>query len=58
MPTDRGALVEMIREKETASKARDSLTSDLDFLFGKRDDAKPVEALERKFWALMRLMAK
>ena len=75
MPTDRSALVEMIRERESQSKARrskpltppppagsssaqDSLASDLEFLFGVRDEANPVEALERKFWALMRLMAK
>jgi len=38
--------------------ARDSLAQDLDFLFGARDESNPVEALERKFWALMRLMAK
>lgn len=39
--------------------AQDSLAQDLDFLFGAgRDESNPVEALERKFWALMRLMAK
>jgi len=74
VPTDRSALVAMIKERESQSRARrskpltppppsgsaaqDSLASDLDFLFGVRDDANPVEALERKFWALMRLMAK
>lgn len=58
VPTDRSALVEMIKERESKTKARDSIASDLDFLFGKRDDANPVEALEQKFWALMRLMAK
>jgi hypothetical protein len=63
VPTDRTALAEMIKERETKAKstgktARDSLAADLDFLFGKRDDANPVESLERKFWALMRLMAK
>ncbi len=78
-PTDRSALVEIIREREEREKARrprpaapppqapaaapkssaqDSLASDLDFLFGARDEANPVEALEQKFWALMRLMAK
>ncbi|HVE81494.1 MAG TPA: hypothetical protein VND93_01550 [Myxococcales bacterium] len=77
-PTDRSALVQLINERQTQSKARraepapaaarapggkpksaqDTLSQDLDFLFGARDESNPVEALERKFWALMRLMAK
>ncbi|HYV46389.1 MAG TPA: hypothetical protein VFA20_16080 [Myxococcaceae bacterium] len=63
VPTDRTALADMIKERESKAKAsgkatRASLAADLDFLFGEQDDANPVEALERKFWALMRLMAK
>jgi hypothetical protein len=71
--TARTALADLIKKREQQSRERrsrpslpargrteaaDSLSKDLDFLFGVRDETNPVEALERKFWALMRLMAK
>lgn len=71
--TSRTALADLIKKRERQSRERrskpslpargrteaaDSMSKDLDFLFGVRDDANPVESLERKFWALMRLMAK
>lgn len=36
----------------------DALTQDLNYLFGVRDEQDSVEQLERKFWALLRLMQK
>lgn len=38
-------------------KKSDSVSKDLDFLFGERaDDESEVEKMERKFWALLRIM--
>jgi hypothetical protein len=57
----------LIRAREQAAKerragggrrAQDAMAADLDYLFGTQEAHDPVEALERKFWALMRLMAK
>lgn len=40
-----------------APAARNSVAKDLDFLFGGRtDDEGEVEKLERRFWALLRIM--
>jgi Type II secretion system (T2SS), protein E, N-terminal domain len=41
-----------------ASKTMTSVARDLDFLFGRTDEEEPVEKLERKFWTLMRILAK
>ena len=35
-----------------------AVSQDLDYLFGKSSDEDGVEKLERKFWALMRIMAR
>ena len=35
-----------------------AVTKDLEFLFGAGDGEEAVEKLEKKFWALMRLMAR
>jgi hypothetical protein len=67
--TARTQLAELIRQREEKKRAQraaakksatptESLSEDLDYLLGMRDQPDPVEALERKFWALMRLMAK
>jgi hypothetical protein len=62
--TERTALAELIRKREEQRRQRrkgrtggDALNKDLDYLFGVKTEGD-VEALERKFWALMRLMAK
>lgn len=48
----------MIPEPAAAPKKKsDSVSKDLDFLFGERgDDESEVEKMERKFWALLRIM--
>ncbi|MHB8417001.1 MAG: GspE/PulE/PilB domain-containing protein [Myxococcales bacterium] len=62
--TSRTELSELIRarEKVKRSKAKaggDTLNDDLAFLTGTEDpQAAQIEELERRFWALMRLMAK
>lgn len=44
-------------EPAAPKKKGDSVTKDLDFLFGERaDDESEVEKLERRFWALLRIM--
>jgi hypothetical protein len=62
--TARTALADLISQREAQRKQRRKATPtttaarDLDFLFGVREDNDAVESLERKFWALMRLMAR
>ncbi len=65
--TARTALADLISQREAQRAERRKKASaqpaaaaarDLDFLFGVREDNDAVEALERKFWALMRLMAR
>lgn len=64
--TARTELAELIRRREEQRAARkgqrasarvDAVSKDLGYLFG-ADDDESVEKLERKFWALMRIMAK
>jgi hypothetical protein len=62
--TERTALADLIQRREEQRRQRrkgraapDALSKDLDYLFGVKSEGD-VEALERKFWALMRLMAK
>ena len=44
-------------EPAAPKKKSDSVSKDLDFLFGERaDDDSEVETMERKFWALLRIM--
>jgi hypothetical protein len=67
--TARTRLAELIKAREERKRSQkasakksgsptESLSEDLDYLLGMRDQPDPVEQLERKFWALMRLMAK
>jgi hypothetical protein len=69
--TDRTSLAELIRKREeqhrqkrgqseSKSRAGDSaVMDDLDYLFGGlREEPDRVEQMERKFWALMRIMAR
>jgi len=61
--TERTSLADLIKKREEQHRQRradpsNTLSKDLDYLFGVKAEGEPVEALERKFWALMRLMAK
>ncbi|MCE9670914.1 general secretion pathway protein GspE [Myxococcus stipitatus] len=70
--TQRTSLAELIREREEKQKQKreqaatkpkpatgGGVLDDLDYLFGQaREDPDRVEELERKFWALMRIMAR
>jgi hypothetical protein len=72
--TQRTSLAELIREREEQRKQRrgqaaaakpkpaasgGGVLDDLDYLFGQaREDPDRIEELERKFWALMRIMAR
>ncbi|HZI12160.1 MAG TPA: hypothetical protein VE153_17385 [Myxococcus sp.] len=70
--TQRTSLADLIREREEQRKQRRTqappkpkpasgggVLDDLDYLFGQaREDPDRVEELERKFWALMRIMAR
>lgn len=46
------------KAKEEAGPLLSALAEDLDYLFGSAQDTDPLAELERKFWAMMRLMAK
>ncbi|MGV3620824.1 MAG: hypothetical protein ACO1OB_08400 [Archangium sp.] len=39
-----------------AKRSKDAVSKDLDFLFGGRDEEREGEQLERRFWALLRIM--
>ncbi|MBX5483976.1 MAG: general secretion pathway protein GspE [Myxococcaceae bacterium] len=63
--TQRTALADLIARREQqhkqrrrASKTVEAAARDLDFLFGVRSEDDELERLERKFWALMRIMAR
>jgi len=69
--TERTALAELIARREeqrrqrrrqtggaAASKSVAAAARDLDYLFGLHQEDSGTEALERKFWALMRIMAR
>jgi hypothetical protein len=62
--TERTALADLIKRREKRRQSRrsgggslESVSKDLAYLFGMGGD-EGVEKLERKFWALMRLMAR
>jgi hypothetical protein len=62
--TGRHALAEIMKEREQRSrgprkKQRGTIDADLNFLFGVQDasEGERLEILERRFWALLRLMA-
>ncbi len=52
----------MVLGEELPAPARKAAASevarDLDFLFGRAEEEPPSETLERKFWALMRILAR
>ncbi len=68
--SERTALADLIARREEQRRQRRKSGSaptskpvaeaakDLDYLFGMREDTDEHEALERKFWALMRIMAR
>jgi hypothetical protein len=67
--TARTALADLIKQREQQKRAAKGkgkgkspavagISKDLDYLFGVGTDEDAVEKLERKFWALMRVMAR
>jgi hypothetical protein len=69
--SERTALADLISQRERQRKQKrrkgsdparagelGSLSEDLNYLFGMGDEPEALEVLERKFWALMRIMAK
>jgi hypothetical protein len=44
--------------KAPPTQSRSEVARDLDFLFGRGEEDEPAEKLERKFWALMRILAR
>lgn len=61
--TQRTALAEIMREREErlrqSGKSKEAVKEDLDFLFGVNpQDTDRLDKLERRFWSLMRLLAK
>ena len=67
--TERTKLAELIAKREQQHKERrkrkgasaptsPGLASDISYLFGLSDESSELEELERKFWALMRIMAR
>jgi len=59
-PADARALERLIdqRAAAAASKKKGGVAKDLEYLFGQQTEPDEVEKLERKFWALMRIMAR
>jgi hypothetical protein len=59
-PHDANALEQLIAQRaQAAQKKKAGVKQDLDYLFGQKDDGNDeLEKLERKFWALMRIMAR
>ena len=61
--TSRTALANLMKERETRKSAKtpaDPMQQDLSYLFGVREPTaeESLASLERKFWALLRIMAK
>jgi hypothetical protein len=52
------AVREEQRRQRRKGKGGTGLSKDLDYLFGLKSEEDTLESLERKFWALMRLMAR
>lgn len=53
------ALEQLIDQRQAASaKKKGGVTKDLEYLFGQKGQDDELEKLERKFWALMRIMAR
>jgi hypothetical protein len=58
-PQDARALEQLITQRaQAAQKKKATLSKDLDYLFGAKHEPDELEKLERKFWALMRIMAR
>lgn len=58
-PQDARSLEKLIVHRAAASaKKKDGVAKDLEYLFGEQHEPDEVEKLERKFWALMRIMAR
>lgn len=53
------ALEQLIDQRAAASaKKKGGVAKDLEYLFGQKPEPDELEKLERKFWALMRIMAR
>ncbi len=58
-PEDSGSLEKLIAQRAAQSaKKKGTVAKDLEYLFGQKPELDDVEKLERKFWALMRIMAR
>ncbi|MBK7864977.1 MAG: general secretion pathway protein GspE [Archangiaceae bacterium] len=58
-PNEMRALEQLIDQRQAASqKRKGAVAKDLQYLFGETDPQDELEKLEKKFWALMRLMAR
>jgi hypothetical protein len=58
-PQDARALEQLITERaHAAQKKKGTVSKDLNYLFGQKEELDDLEKLERKFWALMRIMAR
>lgn len=56
---DARALERLIDQRAAASaKKKGGVAKDLEYLFGQKHEPDDLEKLERKFWALMRIMAR
>lgn len=63
-PADARALERLIDQRAAAASAKKKggggagVAKDLEYLFGRKGEPDELEKLERKFWALMRIMAR
>ncbi len=58
-PADVRTLEQLIDARAAASaKKKGGVSKDLEYLFGQKGEGDDLEKLERKFWALMRIMAR
>jgi hypothetical protein len=56
---DTKALEQLIAQRAQAAKLKKAgVAKDLEYLFGQKPEGDELEKLERKFWALMRIMAR
>jgi hypothetical protein len=56
---DARALERLIDQRQAAAaRKKGTVAKDLEYLFGQQTEPDDVEKLERKFWALMRIMAR
>jgi hypothetical protein len=58
-PQDARALERLIDQRQAAAaRKKGTVAKDLEYLFGQKGEPDELEKLERKFWALMRIMAR